>query len=174
MISKYSSETYWMQLTSAVTTENWQPMRFRGAVWNRSFRAHSTLDRCTAIRILLVSTLTQGCPNGSHDDGNRNHVGHVWSIHGNQHSGNCSGECSCLCSWWKKEKEITQNVWKQIRMSVFIVGSSWGEKQMQFIFSPVQNIKNEKIKSVFRSVLILILSSLLKSLFTLPCELSKL
>ena len=31
-ISNYSPKTYWMQLTAAVTAENWQPIRFRGAV----------------------------------------------------------------------------------------------------------------------------------------------
>ena len=47
-ISNYSSKTYWMQLTTAITAENWQPISFRGAVWNRCVAAHSSSDRCSA------------------------------------------------------------------------------------------------------------------------------
>ena len=63
-ISNCFSKTYWMLLTSAVTEENWKPIRFRGAVWNHSFRAHSTIDRCSDW--LIQMRLLQGDTDAIH------------------------------------------------------------------------------------------------------------
>ena len=36
-----------------VTAENWQPIRFREAVSNGVFQAHSTSDQCLSVSTLL-------------------------------------------------------------------------------------------------------------------------